>query len=282
MTPQTITLGVGPLCHTEECRLSDCVHQCSVKHVCCQHCRTCWRRTRPKTLHLATQHVSDGIHMSIAVWGIGGLWSIEADAMGCEPLVQPSNTATNCWSRQVQTCCSTPTSTQHCGWSCTVHHGHTNKMVVILCCGHIAWFSTCSSLCMTLFSPLFPYTHNCRSSMPCTSRNITLWQTCFPENNHSAPFECTHLLILRPFASTRYTCTSFHVSTLFGNSALTEQGITLTLLVTQEMSLLGLCVGHLSGNVINYWYTNLHISQVWSRSDHSVWVLHFSNKTVYL
>ena len=48
----------------------------------------------------------------------------------------------------------------------------------------------------------------------------------------------------------------------------------LTLLVTQEMSLLGLCVCHLSGNVINY--TGLHISQVWSRSNHSVWVVHLS------
>ena len=86
-----------------------------------------------------------------------------------------------------------------------------------------------------------------------------------------------HLLILRPFALTRHTCTSFHVSTLFGSSALTEQGITLTLLVTQEMSLWGLCVCQLSGYVIDYWwYTGLNISQVWSRSDHSVWVLHFS------
>ena len=128
----------------------------------------------------------------------------------------------------------------------------------------------CSSLSTTLFYPLVPYTHNRRSSKPCTSRNVTVWQTCFPETNHSAPFECTHLLILRPFAS-RHTCTSFHVSTLFGSSALTEQGITLTLLVTQEMSLLGLCIRHLSGNVITYWwYTGLYISQVWSCSDHSV------------
>ena len=125
--------------------------------------------------------------------------------------------------------------------------------------------------------PLVPYMHNCHSSIPCTSRNVTLWQTCFPETNHSALFKCTHLLILHPFASMRHTCTSFHVSTLFGSAALTEQGRTLTLLVTQEMPLLGLCVCSLSVNVINYWwYTGLHISQVWSRSEHSVWVLHFS------
>ena len=84
-------------------------------------------------------------------------------------------------------------------------------------------------------------------------------------------------LILLPFASMRHTCTSFHVLTSFGSSTLTEQGITLTLLVRQEMSLLGLFVSHLSGNVINYWwYTGLYISQVWSHLDHSVWVLHFS------
>ena len=163
----------------------------------------------------------------------------------------PQKMATNCWSRQVQTRCSTPTSTQHCGWSYTVHHGHADKMAVIPCCGHITWSSTCSSLQMIIFSPLFPYMHNCRSSMPCMSCNVTVWQTCFPETNHSVPFECTHLLILCPFTSTRRTCTSFHVSTLFGSSALTEQDITLTLLVTKQMSLLGLCVCHLSGNVID-------------------------------
>ena len=96
------------------------------------------------------------------------------------------------------------------------------------------------------------------------------------------PFECTHLLILRPFASTRHIYTSFHIPTLFGSSSLSEQGITLTLLVTQEMSLLDLCVRHLSGNVINcWWYTGLHTSQVWSHLDHSVWVLHFSQTVVY-
>ena len=156
-----------------------------------------------------------------------------------------------------------------------VHHGHVDKMAVIPCYGHITWSSTCSSLGTTLFSPLVPYMHNCRSSMPCMSCNVTVWQTSFLETKHSDLFECTHLLILHPFGLTRHTYTSFHVSTLFGSSALTKQGITLTLLVTQEMSLLGLCVRHLSGNVINYWwYTGLQISQVWSGSDHSVWVLH--------
>ena len=76
-----------------------------------------------------------------------------------------------------------------------------------------------------------------------------------------APFECTHLLILRPFSSARHTCTSFHVSTLFGSSSLTEQGITLALLLIEEMSLLGLCLRHLSENVINYWwYTGCSIN----------------------
>ena len=94
------------------------------------------------------------------------------------------------------------------------------------------------------------------SSLHWFHTRITVVATCpvraaMSRYKKPAPFECTHLLILRPFASTRHTCTSFHVSTLFGNSALTEQGITLTLLVTQEMSLLGLCVRHLSGNVIN-------------------------------
>ena len=185
-----------------------------------------------KTLYFATQHASDGVHVPIAVWGVGALWTMEADAVakygdellkqtGRNPL-QYSYVDSTLW------------------WSCTVRHDHADKMAVISCCGHIMWSSTCSSLRMTLFSPLVPHTHKCRSSMPCTSRNVTVWQTCFPETNHSFPFECTHLLIFRPFASTRHTCTSFHVSTLFGSSALTEQGITLTLLVSQEMSLYGL------------------------------------------
>ena len=126
------------------------------------------------------------------------------------------------------------------------------KMAVIPCCGHITWSSTCSSLRTSLFSPLVPYIYNSHSSMPYTSRNVTVWQTCFPETNHSAPFECNHVLILHPFTSTRHTCTSFHVSTLFGSSVLAEQGLTLILLVTREPSLLGLCVRHLSRNVINY------------------------------
>ena len=202
---------------------------------------------------------------------------MEADAIACEPIVQPSQDDDKLLKPTGPNPCSTPTSTQYCGWSFTVRHGHTENMAVIPCCGHITWNSTCSSLRTTLFSPLVSYTHNCHSSMPCTSRNATIWQTCFPETNHAATFECTHLLILRPFASTSHTCTSFHVSTLVGSSALTDQGITLTVLVTQEMSLLGLCVRHLSGNVINYWWcTGVQISQVWSRSDHSVWALHFS------
>ena len=151
-------------------------------------------------------------------------------------------------------------------------------MVVIPCCGHIMWSSTCSSLCTTLFSPQVPYTHNSIAACPVRAAMSQYdRQTCFPDTNHSAPFKCTRLLKLHPFASTRHTCTGFHVSTLFGSSVLTEKGITLILLVTQEMSLLGLCVSHLSGNVINYWwYTGLHMSQVWSCSDHSRWVLHFS------
>ena len=70
---------------------------------------------------------------------------------------------------------------------------------------------------------------------------------------------------------------------MFGSSALTEQGITLAVLVTQYTSLLGLCVRHLSGNVINYWwYTGLYIYQVWSHSDHPLWVLQFSQTVVYI
>ena len=133
-----------------------------------------------KTLHFTTQHASDSIYMPITVWGIGGFWTMEDNAMACEPLVQPSKDGNELLKRQVQTRCSTPTSTQHCKWSCMVHHGHADKMAVI-----------------PLFSLLVPYTHNCHSSMSCTCHNVTVWQTCLLETNHSAPFEWTHLLILR-------------------------------------------------------------------------------------
>ena len=56
--------------------------------------------------------------------------------------------------------------------STLVCHSHAEKMVVITCCGHITWSRTCSSLQMTLFSPLVPYMHNCHSSMPCTCHNV--------------------------------------------------------------------------------------------------------------
>ena len=44
----------------------------------------------------------------------------------------------------------------------------------------------------------------------------------------------------------------FYVSTWFRSVALTEQGITTTLLVRQEPTLLRLWVRHLSGNVISF------------------------------
>ena len=121
----------------------------------------------------------------------------------------PQKTATNCWSRQVQTHCSTPMPIQHCGWSCTVQYGLSWP------CrqdgGHPVLWShyVVQYLLVSAYDPLLstgslvPYTHNCRSSMPCTSRNVKVWQTCFQETNHSAPFECNHLLILHAFASTR-------------------------------------------------------------------------------
>ena len=183
----------------------------------------------------------------------------------------------NCQSRQIQTRCSTPSVDSALWMKLYSLPWQADKMVVIPCYDHITWSSTCSSLHTTLFSPLVPYTHNCHSSMHCTSCNVTVWQSCFPETNHCALFECTHLLILRPFASMRHACTSFHVSTCLEALHWLNKALTLTLLVTRDMSLLDLGVCHLSGNVINYWwYTGLHISQVWSCSDRSIWVLHFS------
>ena len=213
-----------------------------------------------KTLHFTTQHASDSIYMPITVWGIGGFWTMEDNAMACEPLVQPSKDGNELLKRQVQTRCSTPT------WLNTV-----NEAVRSITAMQTRWRSSPSSLCW--FHTRITAIAACpvRAAMSRNGKSASRRTTFF------APFECTHLLILRPFSSARHTCTSFHVSTLFGSSALTEQGITLTLLVIQETSLLGLCVCHLSENVINYWwYTGLHISQVWSNSDHSAWVLHFS------
>ena len=80
MAPQTITLGVGPLCRwkIQALRLRS---PRTVEHVCDHHCRTCWSWARPKTLHFVTKLASDGVHVLIAVWGVGGLWTMEADTM---------------------------------------------------------------------------------------------------------------------------------------------------------------------------------------------------------
>ena len=55
-------------------------------------------------------------------------------------------------------------------------------------------------------------------------------QTCFLEANHSALFGLTLVLILCPSTLTKHTCIRLHVSTSFGSSTPTEQGITLTVL----------------------------------------------------
>ena len=153
----------------------------------------------------------------------------------------------------------------NCGWSCMVYYGHVNKMAVILCCGHIMWYSIQSFLHMTLFYPLVPYTYHCHSSMPCNGMS---WYD--KPASGDEPF-CS-LNSLWYSMSTKHTCISFHVFTSFGSSALSEQGITLSLLVTQEMLLLDLCVCHFSGNVINY----LQISRIWIHSGQFFLMLHFS------
>ncbi|KAJ8891856.1 hypothetical protein PR048_004410 [Dryococelus australis] len=75
--------------------------------------------------------------------------------------------------RQVHTLCSAPVSSQHCGRVSTVRYGHADKMALIPCCGRIAWSSNRWSLRTTPFYPPLPHTHHCRSSMPCTSLNVT-------------------------------------------------------------------------------------------------------------
>ena len=93
------------------------------------------------------------------------------------------------------------------------------------------WQSSRSSIHTTPFYTLVPYTHHCHCSVPRTNRNVMASQTY-------SPFELIHLLILRPSTSTRHVCISFHVSIFFGNSTLSEECITVTLLVTQDTSLL--------------------------------------------
>ena len=206
---------------------------------------------------------------------------MESDAMACEPLVQLSKHGDELLKQ------TGPNMLQYSNVDSILWmklYGPSRL------CGQdggrpVLWsYSVVQYLLVSADDPLLslvPYTHNCCSNIPCTSLNVTVWQTYFPETNHSALFEYTHLLILRLFASTTHTCTSFHFSTSFGSSPLTEQGITLTLLVTQKMSLLGLRVRHLSGNVINYWwYTGLHISQVWSRGSFRLGVALFINSSV--
>ena len=131
--------------------------------------------------------------------------------------------------KKFPTRCSTQASSQNCGRNCTSSQDHANKIAVISCCGHIISYSTRLYLRTAFFYPLIPRTQHCHSSMPCISRNLMVWKICFPETNHSAPFELTHLLILSPSTWTRHTCIRFHVSTSLGSSTLTEHDIRLTL-----------------------------------------------------
>ena len=83
----------------------------------------------------------------------------------------------------------------------------------------------------------------------------------FLETKHSNPLELTHVLKLDPSSLTSDTSISFDVSSSFRSSTMTEQDITLTLLVTQYTTLL--YARNFSVNVINYRrYTDLWISRV--------------------
>ena len=119
-------------------------------------------------------------------------------AKACEPLVQPSKGGDDPSTQAVpHPFTITPKLTQHFGRSFTARHDLTNKLAVIPCCGHITWLSTRSSLRKTFFYPLVKHTHLCRSIVSYTSRNVTVWQTCFPGTKHSSLFELTHVLLLR-------------------------------------------------------------------------------------
>ena len=72
-------------------------------------------------------------------------------------------------------------------------------------------FDTVSAhLCLKPFSIHWFHTHYSCSSMPCTSQNAMVLQTYFPETNHFALFELTHVLTLCPFTLMRHTYISFH------------------------------------------------------------------------
>ena len=110
------------------------------------------------------------------------------------------------WRTQFYIHCTTPMSTQHCGWSCISmqtrgqsYYARDNrgggaflkKIKVILFYGAITWYSTCLSQHMTLFYPLVPHIYQSHCSMLCMSWKVMVWQTCLPEINHSALFKLT-------------------------------------------------------------------------------------------
>ena len=98
-----------------------------------------------KVQHLANEHISDRIHMPIAVWGIGGFWTMET--MKC---MFGSRLALKRWRWTTDTDSSTsivgPNTLER---SCNVCHSHVNKTAVIPCCGHVMRYSTHSSLLST-------------------------------------------------------------------------------------------------------------------------------------
>ena len=112
--------------------------------------------------------------MAIVVWGIGGFWAMEANAMACGPLVLLSKDGDRQFHPHpvLQLYLNT---VDEALWSIMAmwtrwrsYHAMATLCGIIPTCFWVFLLSTGSI-----------HTHHCCNSMPCMNWNVTEWQTCF-------------------------------------------------------------------------------------------------------
>ena len=184
-------------------------------NICGHHCRISWSGTCLKTLHFATHHTSEGVHLPVAVWGICGFWAMDADAMVWESLVQPSKDINELltqtfleplqysnvalWNEAIWSVTSMSTRWRLYHAMFTLHSEVLAHLSV--CSFSIHWFYTCITVI---------------SACP-VSQNVTVL-TDMPPRNQPFYLRCWYC----PLYVNNHTYISFQVSTLFESSALSD------------------------------------------------------------
>ena len=238
--------------------------------------RASWSRIFLKTLHFATQPVSDCVHVPlqfvVLVFLDNGSWhngkqatslalkrrqqTVDADSSTPIAVLQH-------WLNPVDKTVQSITAMGTMWLTCHAVVTLCGTAFTHLCVrsASILWFHIILATCPVLARiswydkpPLW------RPTILPHLNSLTYWYWTFPRRQGIPALAFTF-----PF------CSQVRQSTI------------LTLLVKQEMALFGLCVCHLSGNIISYWWhIDLHPSRDWICLGHTFWVLHFSQTVLYL